>query len=280
MNREEFNAFLAGWLGRIVRNAPVADRPLLIGLSAPQGAGKTTLTRELADRLAAEGLRMVSISLDDFYLTHDEQRALAKRYPENPLLQHRGSAGTHDVGLGVRVLTGLKTLKAGASMLVPAYNRFAFHGVGDRFPKSEWRRIEGPLDLVVFEGWMLGFTPVEEIRPANPHLKVVNEFLKSYAALHSLLDGFIWLEAEDYLFVREWRVEAEERSRASGHSGMTREQVSRFIDAYLPSYAAYIPGLRAGPPTKGPHLHILIGADRLPKQIYSDWDRADAATAT
>jgi D-glycerate 3-kinase len=62
----------------------------MIGLSAPQGAGKTTITRELCDRLAKDGWLMVCISFDDFYLTHAEQLALAKHYQDNPFLQQRG----------------------------------------------------------------------------------------------------------------------------------------------------------------------------------------------
>ena len=271
MNREDFSALLSRWLEEAVRSSPVADRPIMIGLSAPQGAGKTTLARELCGRVAKDGCRMISISIDDFYITHTEQLSLAKRYPDNRFLQHRGYPGTHDIPLGVGVLNALKALKAGSSLTLPTYDRFAFDGLGDRLPKSDWRRAAGPLDLVIVEGWMLGFTPIEGVLLSDPNLQVVNDLLKRYAAWHSLLDGFIWLEPEDYLFVRQWRVEAEERSMAAGNSAMTAEEIKAFVEMFLPAYVTYIPGLHAHPPTKAPHLHVVIGRDRLPKEVLRNW---------
>ena len=99
---------------------------------------------------------------------------------------------------------------------------------------------------------MLGFTPVEDAHLADPALQAVNELLRSYAAWHALLDGFIWLEPEDHMFVREWRVEAEERAIAAGRAGMSPERITAFVEAFIPAYALYTPGLRARPPTKRP----------------------------
>ncbi|CAI7811161.1 unnamed protein product, partial [Closterium sp. NIES-54] len=33
----------------------------------------------------------------------------------------------------------------------------AFSGRGDRSPEAGWAAVEGPVDVVLFEGWMLGF---------------------------------------------------------------------------------------------------------------------------
>jgi D-glycerate 3-kinase len=278
MNRDEFGALLGRWLEDAIRDSSTADTPVIIGLSAPQGAGKTTLTRELCVRVAKDGCRMVSISIDDFYLSRAEQIALAKRYSDNPFLQQRGYPGTHDISLGVSVLTALKTLRAGSCLKLPVYDRSALEGLGDRLPKSDWRRVDGPLDLVVVEGWMLGFTPIEDELLSDPSLRVINDLLRSYAAWHSLLDGFIWLEPEDHLFVRQWRVEAEERSVAAGNSGMTAEKIKAFVEMFLPAYETYIPGLRARPPTKAPQLRVVIGRDRLPKEILESWSARLATT--
>ena len=127
------------------------------------------------------------LHLDDFYLTHDEQLVLARRHPGNRFLQHRGHPGTHDVALGVSVLTALRTLRAGSSPRVPGYDRSAFGGTGDRLPESDWREVVGPLDLVVLEGWMLGFMPVNDrIRPI-PTSGREAKLLRSYTAWHALL---------------------------------------------------------------------------------------------
>jgi len=103
-------------------------------------------------------------------------------------------------------------------------------------PIATGERLPGRSDLVVLEGWMLGFTPVEDAHLVDPALQAVNELLRSYAAWHALLDGFIWLEPEDHMFVREWRVEAEERAISAGRAGMTPERIAAFVEAlFLPT---------------------------------------------
>ena len=42
--------------------------------------------------------------------------------------------------------------------------------------------VSGPVDVVLFEGWMLGFTPVstEDATAVHPGLESVNEALQAY----------------------------------------------------------------------------------------------------
>ncbi|RYH15099.1 hypothetical protein EON65_32325 [archaeon] len=37
------------------------------------------------------GVRCVTMSLDDFYLTAEEQQGVARKYMHNPLVQYRGN---------------------------------------------------------------------------------------------------------------------------------------------------------------------------------------------
>jgi D-glycerate 3-kinase len=67
--------------------------PFFIGLNGVQGAGKTTLVAALAKTLQNEGLQTLVCSIDDLYLTHEDQVALARANPNNPLIQHRGEPG-------------------------------------------------------------------------------------------------------------------------------------------------------------------------------------------
>ena len=77
--------------GRQQRSEP----PFIVGLNGVQGVGKTTLVRALAARLREEeDLETLVCSIDDFYLTHADQRALAAAHPDNPLVQVRGEPGT------------------------------------------------------------------------------------------------------------------------------------------------------------------------------------------
>jgi pantothenate kinase-related protein Tda10 len=69
--------------------------------------------------------------------------------------QYRGNAATHDVALGTRTLQELTS--AQGAVRVPRYDKSQFGGRGDRAAEEGWPQVEGPLDVVLFEGWMAGF---------------------------------------------------------------------------------------------------------------------------
>ena len=95
--------FWLRWLVMRARKQPLHPRSCattVIGINAPQGAGKTTLVNFCQAMFKLDGLSSVVLSIDDFYLTNKEQQALANKHPDNRLLQYRGNAGTHDVALG------------------------------------------------------------------------------------------------------------------------------------------------------------------------------------
>jgi D-glycerate 3-kinase len=98
-------------------------------------------------------------SIDDLYLPHEKQEALAKSRPNNPLVQHRGQPSTHDVKLGMEVFAAISSRKQ--NIKVPSYDKSAFSGAGDRLLESEWetcnRQGEPPVEVVIFEGWCVGF---------------------------------------------------------------------------------------------------------------------------
>ena len=105
-------------------------------------------------------LPTVVFSMDDIYLTHDDQVQLAAKYRDNPLLQHRGQPSTHDIELG---LSTFSSLKRKVPTKIPQYNKAAFNGKGDRVSVSEWEEVNnGPtkIKVVLFEGWCTGFRPL------------------------------------------------------------------------------------------------------------------------
>jgi D-glycerate 3-kinase len=91
-----------------------------LGISAPQGCGKTTLVFEIEKLCASFGVRAASVSIDDFYLSHDAQQKISAAHPTNPLLAGRGNAGTHDLQLGNDVLTKLRKLRCAAESILLA----------------------------------------------------------------------------------------------------------------------------------------------------------------
>lgn len=243
--------------------------PLMIGLNGPQGCGKTTLTSALAPLFKYVGLKSTVLSIDDFYLTREEQIQLAKRYLDNPYLKQRGYPGTHDIFLGRDVLEKLANLKNGESTYVPVYDKYLHSGQGDRLPMDKWRLIKGRQDIIILDGWMLGFQPVPEKTIQDQNLMMPNRFLTEYFIWQKHLQVFIQLVPLEYNYVLKWRVEAEARARASGKSGMSQEQIEKYISKFLPAYELWGSRLERDFKINGPNLSIQIGFDRLPKSFNS-----------
>lgn len=221
---------VASWVLHHLRSAE--RRPLMVGLNAPQGAGKTTLTTSLVGLFAELGVRAVSVSIDDFYLRRSEQLALASRQLGNPFLEHRGYPGTHDVELGARVL---QALRDGHDVDVPRYDKSAYGGRGDR--TDEVTPIRGQVDVVLLEGWMLGFRPVEHVVDAR--LRVPNDALRAYDAWDELLDVLISLRMKTSSQVIQWRIEAEQAMRARGKPGLSDAEVEDYVRRFLPAYETW-----------------------------------------
>jgi D-glycerate 3-kinase len=220
------------WLQR----AP--HRPLLIGIQAPQGGGKTTLVTHLVDLLTEAGVRSTAVSIDDFYMTRAGQLAVAAANPGNPYLEHRGYPGTHDVVLGRATIAALRNI-GGGRIRMPVYDKSRHGGRGDRIPETDWRTVTGPLDLAFVEGWMLGYTPVAESTLSDPDLVAPNRALAAYHAWHDDLDAFIAIRAVNPRAVLRWRVEAEEAMRARGLPALDRAAIDDYIRRFLPAYATW-----------------------------------------
>jgi D-glycerate 3-kinase len=250
------------WLSQAVRQA--RPRPLLAGLSAPQGAGKSTIVRYLVPLLGDLGIRAVAVSIDDFYLTHTDQAALAAANPDNPYLQYRGYPGTHDVALGTLVLSQLQGLRQGGEVRVPVYDKSAHGGRGDRLPARDWRSVSGPLDLVLVEGWMLGFNPLEDSQVVDASLRAVNAKLGGYEPWVAGIDAMVILRASDPRHVLRWRVEAEEAMKASGKPGLDRAAIEDYVRRFLPAYELYASTVQRGRWAPDRQLVFTLGEDRLP----------------
>ena len=250
---------VVAWLAELATRADIR----VVAVSGPQGAGKSTVCARAVETLRARGLRAVTVSIDDFYLTHDAQRALAARFEGNRYLEHRGYPGTHDVALGRDVIAGLCEDR-GAGVAVPVYDKSTHEGRGDRLPRERWRIERGPFDLVLVEGWMLGFVPVEASALPDPALEPANAALVAYSAWHALADAMALMVMADPSYVLRWRVDAERARRAAGAPGLTDAEALDYVLRFLPAYATWVPAMRANPPVRGPSRVVTLGEDRAP----------------
>ncbi len=234
-----------------------SSRPWVVAISGAQGIGKTTLGARLVETLKEEGVHSVSLSIDDFYLNRIDQIELASSHASEPLLQQRGYPGTHDIALGKNIL---KALKARKQVSLPVYDKSAYEGQGDRVPESEFKTLDTAVDLVLLDGWMVGFQKQESVDPA---LRVINERLEQYQEWWDLIDAWVFLEPESVDFVVDWRIEAEEKMKASGKAGMSRDQIREYILKFLPAYRQYLPAFKRFLKTcTQPVLHLKIGRNR------------------
>ena len=225
---------------------------LLVALSGCQGSGKSTLAEYLALALRSKGLKVLVISLDDFYLSKSARAA--KATDTHALFATRGVPGTHDTDSLLRTLQAAKEGSL-AGRLIPRFDKSR----DDLYAQDNWTLVDDSPDVLILEGWCLGIEASSEedlISPCNEFeathdadgswRKSVNDYIASeYAELQELFDVWLFLRAPGFDSVYEWRLEQEEKMRQAHAAkramhqgskndevGMTPEEVDRFIQHY------------------------------------------------
>lgn len=212
-------------------------RTAVLGLCGAQGAGKSTIAAATVALLRSGGLNAVALSIDDFYLSRDARGWLAEKV--HPLMAVRGPPGTHDVAIACAVLDNLARPEVTP---LPAFDK----SLDERRPRSEWREVQGPLDVVILEGWCVGARPQPDARLAkainelerfeDPDARwrryVDRQLAEPYQALFARLDQLVLLAAPGFEVVRAWRTEQERKLRARTGRGMDDAQVARFVEHY------------------------------------------------
>ncbi|MCT8127619.1 kinase [Alishewanella sp. BS5-314] len=217
-------------LSTLSRQLRAQNTPAVIGITGAQGTGKSTLASLLVTELLAQGMRCAAVSLDDYYLTRQARQQLAGTV--HPLLAQRGVPGTHDIG---RALSDARQVLAGAAVALPRFDK----ALDDSLPK----RPAAQLDLLIVEGWCLGLAAEAEPGLASPvnqleatedssgaWRRYVNQQLAaSYQPYFDLLQPLIWLKAPDWDSVCRWRAKQEQQLWQQRGTGMTAEQLARFM---------------------------------------------------
>ena len=206
----------------------------VFGITGLQGTGKSTLSAQVAALAEARGLRAVVLSIDDLYLDQPERQRLGREV--HPLLATRGAPGSHDLALGRATFDALR---AGRARL-PAFDKISDR----RLPESDWARIDGVPDVVLFEGWFHKVPPQAEaalVAPINAlerdddpdgtWRRWCNAALAGYAPLWAELGTLLFLQGPGFEQVPEWRGQ-QERTLAAANPGrrtMTQAEVERFV---------------------------------------------------
>jgi len=221
-----------------------SDTTSVFGINGGQGTGKTTLADFVRRYLTAfHNHAVVSISMDDFYLTRDERAHLARNI--HALLLTRGPPGTHDIRLALATVNKLKTLAPGESTRIPCFDK----ATDDRAPRDCWPTVTGPVDLVILEGWCVGCEPADAaslLRPINEleanedsdgtWRKYVNDSLATYQPLFAHINVLLMLQAPNFDCIYRWRCEQEEKLAVSAPNQqnrvMSESELLRFVQLF------------------------------------------------
>lgn len=241
---------LGAWLMARKQQQP---GPLVVGINGAQGAGKSTLFN-LIEVILDEGfgLKVVGFSLDDLYKTRAQREQLADQV--HPLLLTRGVPGTHDVQLGIDIIQSLQRGDPEHPTKIPVFDK----STDDRCPPSVWQEWQGPVDVIVLEGWCVGALPQAPERLVTPVNSLeaeedssgewrhyVNQQLAGpYQTLFAMVDVLLMLQVPSMEAVFEWRSLQEQKlaervqylfdtQQPSDHLRiMDAAQINRFIQHY------------------------------------------------
>ena len=102
----EFYIPIALWLEEQVLEGKEdeSEGAVCVGMSLPQGGGKTTLSNCMVSAMATLNIKTAVVSYDDFYKTHAELKQVKVQNDGNFYLSGRGVAGTHSLDLGADTL--------------------------------------------------------------------------------------------------------------------------------------------------------------------------------
>lgn len=286
MPNDAIDEAIAIFLPCIKAHRESSQHPFVLGLSGLQGSGKSTWAAALAERLTTHyQLNTRSISLDDFYLDRADLADLRKQHPGNKLLRVRGQPGTHDRCLaqaffGQLERTGESNNSPQRHIAWPRYDKSLHNGTGGRCPAETWELVPTvpTLHVLIFEGWCLGFQPLDaadvthrwreaasshlsskDKSPQKPtatlqhheleHLLLVNENLARYCQAFMgpwRFHSFLHLTTADLQVVYDWRLDQESALKAQGKPGMDEFEVLDFVQGYMPAYELYLPSLQNG----------------------------------
>ena len=215
-----------------------ASNERVFAIAGLQGTGKSTLSAQMAALAEQRGLRVVPLSIDDFYLGHDSRQRLARDV--HPLCATRGVPGSQDVALACEVIDALRE---GRRTALPRFDKIA----DDRLPESQWPVVEHA-DLVLLEGWFLKVPPQDPADLVDPlNALERNEdpdgtwrhwsnaaLARDFPPLWARLPRLLFLQGPGFDVVPQWRWQQEQTLQAQhpDRKAMSHAQVMRFVQFF------------------------------------------------
>ena len=137
-------------------------------ISGSQGSGKTTFSSKIKTELEKKKLKVLVLSIDNFYLSKKDREKISKKITN--LLLTRGVPGTHNLKLLKDVLNNFKKGKK------IKYKLPLFSKGHDDILKSKFINLNFPYDVFILEGWCVGYQGVVSKKLKKP----VNQMEKNF----------------------------------------------------------------------------------------------------
>lgn len=208
-----------------------------VGLTAPVGAGKSTLATQLQSLAAARGMQLAVASIDDAYHCWPERQ---QRMAGNPFGVNRVPPGSHEPEL---LKEAIAHWRGGKELVLPRFDKTLRNGHGDRCGYSSQQA-----DALLLEGWLVGYEPVGPEAVASwssrqsslserelawlPHW---DQALADYVPLWESCSSFWVLQPSNWNMVLRWRLQAEARQRRARGNALGGDAVKRMVRATLAS---------------------------------------------
>jgi len=205
-------------------------------VSGPQGSGKTTFTDKIKKELIKKKLKVLVLSIDDFYLSKKDRTKLSKKI--SPLFLTRGVPGTHNLKFLKKVLNIFLSNKK------KYYRLPKFSKAEDDLLKSEFNNLVFPYDIFILEGWCInyqgeGITSLK--KPINlmekrfdqnmKWRKYVNKKSKEYfKEIYKKSHCSIFLRIPSFKYVFQYRTKQE--LSIPKNKRMSSRQLKKFISFY------------------------------------------------
>nr|WP_083332605.1 HAD hydrolase family protein [Hyphomonas sp. Mor2] len=235
----------------------------LLCVSGAQGIGKSTALEAVAETYQG---RVVTLGIDDFYLTRSEREALATTL--SPLFAVRGPPGTHDLPLLNAVIDALLTATDADETRLPVFDK----RIDDRLGEDKWSVFVGRPEAIILEGWCIGALPdanpaaaarlnaIEARADADAWRTYQNAQLNGpYADLWDRADAFLHLCAPSFERVLGWRSEQEETTLGLA-PGTLPDDRRAWVETFIQHYERITRSLLRGQRRRG-HF-IQVAADR------------------
>ena len=205
-------------------------------ISGPQGSGKTTFSSHVKSTLQKNKLKVLVLSIDNFYLSKKDRQNLSNK--TSNLFLTRGVPGTHNLKLLKEVVQKFKSKNKGKFKL-PLFSKGH-----DDILKSKFIDLNFPYDVFILEGWCVGYQGSSKSRLKKPvnqmeksldqNLKwrsYVNKMSKKYASLiYKKSDFSIFLKIPSFNQVFYWRKKQEQQIPKKLR--MNNNQLKKFISFY------------------------------------------------